>query len=242
METELKIKSNLSQEEVNKWLEDHDLEASLSDCLSELDSESQNEGLDESKKKDSPFLSGKEIESKMKDITTDAVKGWYKQFGTDFTIDPKSLRPNKKLANWIVTQKESNNMFDKDDYEGITKKIKSLLSSYGDKFYIGSYRMSEGENKGKISIDYNSEVKDTVEAIKEGSKNGQESIYRYPYYLYLTDGILVRKKDSEGRPDSPLSDSDIKEMGLDSHIVDKQIKGCFVIKTDSTIKFTDIAI
>ena len=158
------------------------------------------------------------------------------------TIDPDTLEKADFGAipeGWIVTQSfGSNNIFKREDYAGITEFLKSLILQYGYKYYIGTYKIKYGKNRGKIDITVNKIIPDTVEAIKDAIKNKQESIYRFDEYLFLTHNLISRK-DGKYR-DYPLGMEDLEEYGLDEHVVKEPQKDCLNIELITGIYHTDI--
>lgn len=170
-----------------------------------------------------------EVQKKVKEITEEDVRSWINNdVGWDMTIDPDTLKKadaSKMPSGWIVTQNLGlDNMFSPDNYAGMTAFIKAVLSKYGDKYYIGTYKMKYGKYRGKIAIDVNKVIKNTREAIIDGIKNSQESIYRFDEYLFLTHNLISRRTGLK-RPD-PLTRNDLKAYGLNKSIVDEPMEDC----------------
>ena len=184
-----------------------------------------------------------ELAKKVPNITEEDVKSWINdKVGWDMTIDPNTLDKadfSRIPDGWIVTQNIGlDNLFNPKDYEGITKFIKELLLKYGDKYYIGTYKMKYGRNRGKIAVDVNKIIKDTKEAIIDGVKNLQESIYRYDEYIFLTHNLISRRTGT--KTSYPFTKEDLKEYGLESSVVDEPIKNCMNIELINGPFNTDI--
>lgn len=164
-------------------------------------------------------LSKEEIAVKVKDITEEKVKSWInKKVGYDMTIDPDTLEKadfENLPSGWICTQNFGlTNLFNPTDYKSMTAFIKKVLSEYGDKYYIGTYRMKYGKYRGKVVIDVNKIIPNTVLAIKDAVNNRQESIYRFDEYLYIIHNLISRKDGK--KKDYPLTEEELKEYGLDT--------------------------
>ena len=184
-----------------------------------------------------------QISKKLPEITEEKVKSWINDdAGWDMTIDPDTLDKadfSKLPKGWIVTQNFGlDNLFDPKDYEGMTKFIKKILLEYGDRFYIGTYKMKYGKHRGKIAIDVNRIIKNTREAIIDGVENLQESIYRYDEYIFLTHNLISRRTGKK-KPD-PLSIDELKTYDLDGCIVDEPIDDCMSIELVTGVFPTDI--
>ena len=178
-------------------------------------------------------LSKEQLRKRVPEITEDDVRSWINNHsGWDMTIDPDTLS-KADFANlpegWVVTQNFGlDNLFDPKDYAGMTEFIKNVLLTYGDKYYIGTYKMRYGKNRGKIAIDVNKIIKDTREAIIDGIKNLQESIYRYDEYLFLTHGLISRRTGKK-KP-YPLAKDELKDYGLEDSIVSEPSDKCMTLE------------
>lgn len=188
-------------------------------------------------------LSKSDLRKQVPNITEEDVKSWINpKVGWDMTIDPDTLTKadfSSLPEGWIVTQNFGlDNLFDPKDYAGMTQFIKDVLMKYGDKYYIGTYKMKYGKYRGKIAIDVNRIIKDTHEAILDGIKNLQESIYRYDEYLFLTHNLISRR---DGKKKAyPLTLEDLDEYGLKSYLVDEPIKDCMNIELVDGLFHTNI--
>ena len=158
------------------------------------------------------------------------------------TIDPDTLSKadfSNLPDGWIVTQNFGlKNLFKPTDYSGMTSFIKDILLKYGDRYYIGTYKMKFSKNRGKIAIDVNKIIKDTKEAIIDGIKNKQESIYRYDVYIFLTHNLIARKKGDKS--DWPFTRDELADYELETSIVEAPIKDCMNIKLVNGLFHTDI--
>lgn len=173
------------------------------------------------------------------------MKSWISdEIGWDMTIDPDKLTKadyEDLPSGWIVTQDFGlKNLFKRDAYPSMTAFIKDILMKYGDKYYIGTYKMKYGKYRGYIAIDVNKIIEDTVDAIEDGLKNNQESIYRYDEYLFLTHNLISRR-DGKKRP-APFTKSELKDYGLASHLVGEPLENCLNIELVDGIFHTDIPV
>ena len=194
------------------------------------------EGLDE-------HLTKTDLRKKVPEITEDTVRGWINdERGWDMTIDPDTLE-RADFENipdgWIVTQNLGlDNIFDKSDYAGMTEFIKDILLEYGDKYYIGTYKMKYGKHRGMIAIDVNKIIDDTAEAIEDSLENKQESIYKFDEYIYFVHNLISRKTGKK-KP-YPFTREELKDYGLDKHIIRYPRENCLNIELINGVYNTDI--
>ena len=190
-------------------------------------------------------LTKSELQREVPKITEDDVRSWIgDDIGWDMTIDPDTLKKadyNNLPNGWIVTQDFGlDNLFNTRDYAGMTEFIKDILMRFGDKYYIGTYKMKYGKYRGDIAIDVNRIINNTEEAIVDGIRNNQESIYRFDEYIFLTHNLISRK-DGKKKP-YPFLEEDLKEYGLDKYIIDKPKDNCLNIEMVDEIKNTNIPV